>query len=59
MDMEVDDEYIEVEENRDNPQMCLAYACDIYKHLRASEVLFLIEQNEKKADSGWHFSMLI
>nr|QYW07112.1 cyclin A1-2 [Dimocarpus longan] len=37
-EMEVDDKKIvNVDDNYTNPQLCATYACDIYKHLRASE----------------------
>ena len=36
-DMEVD-KVVNVDENYVDPQFCATIACDIYKHLRASEV---------------------
>ncbi|KAK3230588.1 hypothetical protein Dsin_002469 [Dipteronia sinensis] len=36
-DMEMDDKIVNVDDNYMNPQLCATYACDIYKHLRASE----------------------
>ncbi|XWS21668.1 hypothetical protein CRYUN_Cryun30bG0074300 [Craigia yunnanensis] len=37
-DMETDDKIIDVDDNYVDPQLCATFACDIYKHLRASEV---------------------
>ncbi|XWS25097.1 hypothetical protein CRYUN_Cryun27aG0041800 [Craigia yunnanensis] len=37
-DMETDDKIIDVDDNCMDPQLCATFACDIYKHLRASEV---------------------
>ncbi|XWS15158.1 hypothetical protein CRYUN_Cryun35bG0070300 [Craigia yunnanensis] len=37
-EMEMDDKIIDVDENYMDPQLCATFACDIYKHLRASEV---------------------
>lgn len=36
-EMEVDDKIIDVDNNFMDPQLCATFACDIYKHLRASE----------------------
>ncbi|GER37722.1 cyclin A [Striga asiatica] len=36
--IESDEKIIDVDENLDDPQLCATIACDIYKHLRASEV---------------------
>ncbi|XP_022766336.1 cyclin-A1-1-like [Durio zibethinus] len=35
---EMDDKIIDVDDNYMDPQLCATFACDIYKHLRASEV---------------------
>lgn len=35
---EADDMVIDVDDNFMDPQLCATFACDIYKHLRASEV---------------------
>ncbi|KAK6132278.1 hypothetical protein DH2020_033978 [Rehmannia glutinosa] len=35
--IESDDMIVDVDENLDDPQLCATIACDIYKHLRASE----------------------
>ncbi|XP_022753455.1 cyclin-A1-1-like [Durio zibethinus] len=37
-EMEMDDKIVDVDENYMDPQLCATFACDIYKHLRASEV---------------------
>ena len=37
-DMETDDKIVNVDDNYQDPQLCATIACDIYKHLRASEV---------------------
>ncbi|KAL5779368.1 hypothetical protein ACOSQ2_010105 [Xanthoceras sorbifolium] len=37
MEMEMEDKIVNVDDNYMNPQLCATYACDIYKHLRASE----------------------
>ncbi|TYG76008.1 hypothetical protein ES288_D03G079000v1 [Gossypium darwinii] len=37
-EMEMDDKIIDVDDNYMDPQLCATFACDIYKHLRASEV---------------------
>ncbi|KAL3641240.1 Cyclin-A1-1 [Castilleja foliolosa] len=34
---ELDDKVVDVDMNLDDPQLCATMACDIYKHLRASE----------------------
>lgn len=36
--IESDDNIVDIDENLDDPQLCATIACDIYKHLRASEV---------------------
>ncbi|KAL1833685.1 hypothetical protein ACET3Z_003336 [Daucus carota] len=36
-EMETGDEIVDVDENTMDPQLCATMACDIYKHLRASE----------------------
>lgn len=36
--METDDEIVNIDKNYKDPQLCATFACDIYKHLRASEV---------------------
>ncbi|KAL0326142.1 UNVERIFIED_CONTAM: Cyclin-A1-1 [Sesamum radiatum] len=36
--IESDDKIVDVDDNLDDPQLCATIACDIYKHLRASEV---------------------
>ncbi|KAG8389765.1 hypothetical protein BUALT_Bualt01G0012600 [Buddleja alternifolia] len=33
-----DENIVDVDENLDDPQLCATIACDIYKHLRASEI---------------------
>lgn len=45
MKMETYDDIVDVDNNYMDPQMCATIACDIYKHLHASEVciLFLLE----------------
>ncbi|KAK8692208.1 hypothetical protein V6N13_075682 [Hibiscus sabdariffa] len=35
---ETDDTMMDVDDNHMDPQLCATYACDIYKHLRASEL---------------------
>ncbi|KAL3840037.1 hypothetical protein ACJIZ3_024628 [Penstemon smallii] len=35
--MDSDDQIVDVDDNMDDPQLCATMACDIYKHLRASE----------------------
>ncbi|KAG7943236.1 hypothetical protein I3843_15G028600 [Carya illinoinensis] len=35
--METDDEIVNIDKNYKDPQLCATFACDIYKHLRASE----------------------
>lgn len=37
-DMDTDDRIVNVDDNYMDPQLCATFACDIYKHLRASEV---------------------
>ncbi|KAK4804959.1 hypothetical protein SAY86_004776 [Trapa natans] len=37
-DMEVDGEKAEIDDNYMDPQFCVTITCDIYKHLRASEM---------------------
>jgi cyclin A len=37
-DMETDDKIVNVDDNYQDPQLCATIACDIYMHLRASEV---------------------
>ncbi|XVF36968.1 hypothetical protein REPUB_Repub19eG0104500 [Reevesia pubescens] len=37
-EMETDEKIIDVDDNYMDPQLCATFACDIYKHLRASEV---------------------
>ena len=37
----MDDKIIDVDENYMDPQLCATFDCDIYKHLRASEVFHL------------------
>lgn len=37
-DMETDDKIVNLDDNYEDPQLCATIACDIYKHLRASEV---------------------
>lgn len=36
--METDKDFVNVDDNFFDPQFCTTIACDIYKHLRASEV---------------------
>ncbi|KAF2291359.1 hypothetical protein GH714_023207 [Hevea brasiliensis] len=36
-DMETDDKIVNLDDNYQDPQLCATIACDIYKHLRASE----------------------
>ncbi|OMO55006.1 hypothetical protein COLO4_36246 [Corchorus olitorius] len=38
VEMETDDKIIDVDDNYMDPQLCATFACDIYKHLRASEL---------------------
>lgn len=38
MEMEVDDKVVDVDNDYTDPQLCATIACDIYQHLRASEV---------------------
>lgn len=33
---------VNIDSNNADPQLCATFACDIYKHLRASEVITLI-----------------
>ncbi|KAF5467931.1 hypothetical protein F2P56_012135 [Juglans regia] len=35
--METDDKIVNIDKNYMDPQLCATFACDIYKHLRASE----------------------
>ncbi|XVF39280.1 hypothetical protein PTKIN_Ptkin01aG0022000 [Pterospermum kingtungense] len=37
-EMEMDNKIFDVDQNYMDPQLCATFACDIYKHLRASEV---------------------
>lgn len=37
-DMDTDVEMADIDDNDMDPQLCATIACDIYKHLRASEV---------------------
>lgn len=37
-EMETSDKIADVDDNFMDPQLCATMACDIYKHLRASEV---------------------
>ncbi|KAF7816824.1 cyclin-A1-1-like [Senna tora] len=37
VDFEKDDKIINIDNNYTDPQLCATFACDIYKHLRASE----------------------
>jgi hypothetical protein len=37
-EIEADDEIFNVDNKYMDPQLCATFACDIYKHLRASEV---------------------
>jgi len=39
--MEMADSIIDVDTNHNDPQLCATLACDIYKHLRIAEVIFL------------------
>ncbi|XP_048227403.1 cyclin-A1-1 isoform X2 [Ricinus communis] len=36
-DMDTDDKIVNLDDNYEDPQLCATMACDIYKHLRASE----------------------
>ncbi|OIW04510.1 hypothetical protein TanjilG_13892 [Lupinus angustifolius] len=38
VELERDDKIVNIDKNYMDPQLCATYACDIYKHLRASEV---------------------
>lgn len=38
MEIETDNGIVDVDKDFMDPQMCATIACDIYKHLRASEV---------------------
>lgn len=38
VEMETDDKIVDLDDNYMDPQMCATIACDIYMHLRASEV---------------------
>lgn len=40
VEMEMDDKIVNLDDNIKDPQLCATFACDIYKHLRASEVSF-------------------
>ncbi|WCJ44402.1 Cyclin A1 1 [Euphorbia peplus] len=37
-DMETEDKIVNLDKNYEDPQLCATFACDIYKHLRASEM---------------------
>ncbi|XP_010260855.1 PREDICTED: cyclin-A1-4 [Nelumbo nucifera] len=37
MEMDTNDKIIDIDDNYKDPQLCATIACDIYKHLRASE----------------------
>ncbi|KAJ0025263.1 hypothetical protein Pint_08124 [Pistacia integerrima] len=37
LEMEMDDKIVNLDDNYMDPQLCATFACDIYKHLRASE----------------------
>ncbi|CAI0395689.1 unnamed protein product [Linum tenue] len=37
IDMDTDDKFVNLDTNFEDPQLCATIACDIYKHLRASE----------------------
>lgn len=41
VEMEIDDKVVDVDNNFMDPQLCATIACDIYQHLRASEVWIL------------------
>jgi len=47
MEMETDEKIVNVDGNYSDPQLCATIACDIYQHLRASEVqpFFLFYSN--------------
>ncbi|XP_044510683.1 cyclin-A1-1-like [Mangifera indica] len=36
-EMEMDDKIVNIDDSNMDPQLCATFACDIYKHLRASE----------------------
>lgn len=38
VELEKGDKIVNVDNNYTDPQLCASFACDIYKHLRASEV---------------------
>jgi len=38
VELEKGDKFVNVDNNYADPQLCASFACDIYKHLRASEV---------------------
>lgn len=38
VELEKGDKFVNVDNNFADPQLCASFACDIYKHLRASEV---------------------
>ena len=38
VELEKEDKIVNVDNNYMDPQLCATFACDIYKHLRASEV---------------------
>jgi hypothetical protein len=48
-DMETDDKIVNVDDNYQDPQLCATIACDIYKHLRASEVCYFSCQHQFNA----------
>lgn len=60
--METDDKIVNIDKNYTDPQLCAAFACDIYKHLRASEVcLFVLTLNTSRHGtcSKFSFSSLV
>lgn len=40
--MEINEEKANIDDNYMDPQLCATIACDIYKHLRASEVRYML-----------------
>lgn len=41
VELEREDRSVDVDNDYMDPQLCATFACDIYKHLHASEVQFL------------------
>lgn len=45
VELEKGENFVNVDNNYADPQLCATFACDIYKHLRASEVKAMLHLN--------------